>query len=103
MTPNIGCSPKEKLYYAAPTLPTKTERKMETPGFWISHHPFPDKIILKPKEIESLNSYIENELKLTKDVAKLGFWFSAEELISSLEDTLSDFHKRGLYQRIKKI
>lgn len=109
-----GCDFKERLYYAAPTLLPETERNMKSPGFWISRHPFPDKIIFNHEEIESLNFYIENELKLTKDITKLNSRFPGEELISSLEDTLNLFYKKELYlkhgskvkpifyQRIKK-
>jgi len=35
----------EKLYYAAPTLIPNTQLQMKTAGFWISRHPFPDKVI----------------------------------------------------------
>lgn len=70
---------------------------MKTAGFWISHHPFPDKIILTKKEIRTLNLHIEEELELTKDVTKLPSLSSDEELLLSLEKSLNRFNKEKLY------
>ncbi len=94
-----GCALREKLYYAAPTLLPETDREMKNPGFWISQHPSPDKIVLKPAEIESLNFYIENELESTKDVTKLDSLLLGEKLVSLLENRLDHFSKREFYLR----
>jgi hypothetical protein len=93
----LGCTPKKKLYYAAPTLLPGTERHMKTAGFWISSHPFPDKIILSHDEIQSLNSYIENELELTKDITKLPSPYFRDDLISLLDKDLDRYKQRNFY------
>ncbi len=90
---------KEKLYIAAPTLIPHTTREMKTAGFWISRHPNPDEIVLSSQEIQSLNAQIQSELKLTKDILRFAQEFSAKELKSSLENTLSDISKKGFYTR----
>jgi len=86
-----------RLYFAAPTLLPGTERRMKTPGFWLSRHPFPDKLILSPDDLKDLNLYIEDELKLRRDITGIALRFSGEEISSGLKDTLNRFHKRGLY------
>jgi hypothetical protein len=93
----LGCIPKEKLYYAAPTLLPGTERHMKTAGFWISSHPFPDKMILNHDEIRRLNSYIENELELTKDITKLPSPYFRDDLISLLDKDLDRYNQRSFY------
>ncbi len=93
----LGCTPKEKLYYTAPTLLPGTERHMKTAGFWIGLHHFPDKIILSRNEIRSLNSYIENELELTKDITKLTSPYCRDDLISLLDKDLNRYNQRILY------
>lgn len=110
----LGCTPKEKLYYAAPTLLPGTERQMKTAGFWISLHPFPDKIILSRNEIQSLNSHIENELELTKDITKLPSPYFRDDLISLLDKDLDRYNQKvfyiknstragsGFYQKVKE-
>ena len=86
-----------KLYFAAPTLLPGTERWMKTPGFWLSRHPFPDKLILSPNELKDLNLDIEDELKLRRDITGVALRFSGEEIGSGLEDTLNRFQGRRLY------
>ena len=94
---NVGCAQKELLYYSAPSSFPASERTMKSPGFWISRHPSPDKIILKPDEITQLNRSIQNELKLTQDIVSLGSAYSGEKLKSELQETLESFLKRRLY------
>ena len=90
---------KEKFYIAAPTLIPHTTRAMKTAGFWISRHPNPDEIILSSREIQSLNAQIQSELKLTKNILRFAEEFSAKELKTSLENTLSDISKKGFYTK----
>lgn len=92
-----GCTHKEKLCYAAPTLLPGTERHMKTAGFWISSHPFPDKMILSSDEIRKLNSYIENELELTKDITKIPSPYSRDDLISLLDKDLDRYNQKTFY------
>jgi len=93
----LGCTLKENLYYAAPTLLPETERHMKTAGFWISCHPFPDKMILNHDEIRSLNLYIKNELELTKDITKLPSPYPRDDLLSLLEEDMGRYNQENLY------
>ena len=70
---------------------------MKIPGFWISHHPFPDKEILNQEEIKDLNFYIKHELELAKDITEFPPRFLGKALISVLSNTFNDFRKRELY------
>lgn len=94
-----GCAIQERLYYAAPTLIPNTRMQMKTPGFWISRHPFPDRVILSSREIKMLNAHIADELKLTSDVTKIGPVYSGKELIGELEESLDFLRQEKLYQR----
>ncbi len=119
---NMGCA-EDRLYYTAPSiLPTSflsvdssksskeihrqkqnwqpaspAERMMKRPGFWISRHPSPDKIILNSQEILQLNSNIQNELKLTQDIIQSSAAYSGQKLRREFEGTLESFLKRKLY------
>lgn len=94
----LGCSdPFDISRLAAPAAVPGTTREMKTAGFWISRHPFPDKIILSAEEIKSLNSHIENELKLTRDVVKIGPSYSGKELASELRESLKSVREQKLY------
>ncbi len=94
----LGCSSTEKLYYAAPSVLPHTDRMMKTPGFWISRHPDPDKIILSSEEIKHFNARVASELKLTKDITTLAN-FSGRELLTSLQNSLNDFSWKELFLR----
>ena len=88
----------EKLYYAAPTLIPNTQLQMKTAGFWISRHPFPDKVILTPEEIRALNNRTEDELKLTTDITKIKSFYSGKELVFSVRKPLNYVQQKKLYQ-----
>jgi len=89
---------QEKLYYAAPTLIPNTQLQMKTAGFWISRHPFPNKVILTPEEIRVLNNRTENELKLITDITKIKSLYSGKELVSALRKPLNYVQQEKLYQ-----
>ncbi len=92
-----GCGVKERPRYAAPTLLPGTERQMKSPGFWISRHPFPDKVILNPAQIKKINSHIEHGLETKKVISGLDPLYSGKELISYLEKKLNRSCKKRLY------
>ncbi|MDD5085190.1 MAG: SH3 domain-containing protein [Candidatus Omnitrophica bacterium] len=94
----LGCSdPSGALRSAAPAVVPGTTREMKTSGFWISRHPSPDKVILSAEEIKSLNSRIENELKLTRDVAKIDPLYSGKELTLEFRESLDSIREQKLY------
>ncbi len=92
-----GCASTEKLYPAAPSLLPSTQREMKTAGFWISRHPFPDKAIMTPAQIEKFNQSIREDLKLTKDITLIPETVEGESLREDLEKTLKDFTAAGYY------
>lgn len=94
-----GCAPREKLYYTAPSLLPETERQMKTAGFWISRHPFPDRLILTAGEIDALNDTITNDLELTKDITRLSHPFPRADLLECMEEDLSRYTGRKLFMR----
>jgi len=89
-----GCVTSEQLYSIAPTVLPHTERNMKTAGFWISRHPFPDKIILSSEEIAGFSASIQNELHLTKNIFGLNN-ISGAEVRKSLEATLNEIVRKG--------
>lgn len=94
---NAGCGIKERPRYAAPTLLPGTERQMKSPGFWISRHPFPDKVIMNPSQINKLNSHIVHNLKTRKIISGLGPLYPGEKLQIYLEKKLDRSCKKCLY------
>ncbi len=87
----------DRLSPAAPALLPHTERAMKTAGFWIGRHPFPDKVILAPDEIERFNAKVRDELSLTKDLLKLPAEFSGDELRRTFTQTLKEFQEKKYY------
>lgn len=94
-----GCDNKEKLYYSCPDSIPNTCRQMQSPGFWVARNNCADKIILDQAGIETLNSKIEKELKLTQDLSKIVPVYPGEELSSSLRMQANGFVQRRLYSK----
>ncbi len=95
----IGCNKKEKFYYSSPSVIPNTLRQMKSPGFWISRHNSVDKVILDYSGIILLNLKIENELKFTKDLIKIGPAYPGKELAVSLREEMDGFFKQKLYSK----
>ena len=93
----FGCAGTEPLYYAAPGLLPSTHREMKTAGFWISRHPYPDKVIMTPAQVEKFNQSIREELKLTKDIARMPQTVEGKSLHQELEGILKGFAGTGYY------
>lgn len=84
-------------YLIAPTVLPHTTQEMKTAGFWISRHPFADRLILSQEEIRSFNAYVQNDLQLTKDLTQSALQYSGGELKKTLEETWENFLKKGFY------
>lgn len=92
-----GCATtQDGLFYAAPALLPETTREMKTPGYWITRHAEPDKVILDDKGIEDLNKRI-HERNLIKDIFDEKKLLSADELNEGLNSSVNDFAKAGYY------
>ncbi len=92
-----GCQTTERLYYIAPSQLSFVQREMKTAGYWISRHPDPEEMIMSPAEILRFNRYIQDELRLTKDVTQLANPYPGSPLISELEKSLRDFSPGKYY------
>src|SRR3989338_9074348 len=92
----------EAVYSAAPTVLSHVARPMKTSGFWISRHPFPDKVVMTPEEIQQFNFHIKSELKLTKDILALPAAVSGNDLRASMENIWSEFKSRNYFAGDKK-
>ncbi len=68
----------------APALLPGTRSDMNSPGFWIGRHPFPNKIILDERKIQTLNEAIRNELKISYDLTAFPDHYPGESLIAAL-------------------
>ncbi|OGX08755.1 MAG: hypothetical protein A2Z88_00800 [Omnitrophica WOR_2 bacterium GWA2_47_8] len=86
----------EALYDIAPTLLPHTTRQMKSPGFWISRHPSPDKIVLTQEEIAALNRSVQEELKLTRDILASSE-YDGKNLKEGLNLLLTKFQKGEFY------
>ncbi|MCX5706337.1 MAG: SH3 domain-containing protein [Candidatus Omnitrophica bacterium] len=94
-----GCVNREEHYgrTVAPTLLPFTQKEMNSPSFWIKLHPSVDKIILTPIQITSLNKKTEDQLKLSKDITKIGLTYSARELVSRLQEDIKELRENTLF------
>jgi len=98
-----GCKTTGRFYYSAPTILPHTTPAMKTAGFWISYHPFPDKVILHPQEVEDFNNRVRDDLKLTKDILKIPSRFSGEQLKIELERNLVQIISKDYYDEDGRI
>lgn len=83
----------EKLYYTAPTQIPYTSIDMKNAGFWISRHPYPDRVILNSKSIEALNNLILLDQKLLTAVATMAS-FKGDELRIKLGEGLGQLKEK---------
>ena len=88
---------QERINYEAPSLVGHSLRMMKTAGFWISHHPSPDAVIMSPDAIDQFNARLRNENKLTKDIFTIIQDFKTESLVADFDKTLSDITEKGFY------
>ncbi len=98
LVPHFGCATQQLPFYVAPSELPHTTREMKTAGFWINRHPSSDEIVMNPLQIAQFNAYIQNELKLTKDITQLPQRISAADLKPSLENQWQDFRRRNLFR-----
>ncbi|MDD2702884.1 MAG: SH3 domain-containing protein [Candidatus Omnitrophica bacterium] len=91
--------PGENPGYAAPSVLPHTSREMRTPGFWISRHPFPDRVILDDEDILRFNQKTEHELKLIKTITVIGPVYPGDDVRSQLREGMGEFLKNRLYVR----
>lgn len=79
------------------TLEPISNRLMKSPGYWISRHPCPDKVILTSDEIDTFNRHIQNDLHLTRDIPGFPDRIAGEEVESQLKNELQSLRTKKLY------
>jgi hypothetical protein len=87
-----------RIYFAAPTLLPGTTVEMKTPGYWISRHPYPDRLIMSPDEIVDFNSGICRLTGVIPDIPLFPERISRKAFSASLRRQLERF-RRGRYYR----
>ena len=90
---------QERINYETSSLIGHSLRMMKTAGFWISHHPSPDAVIMSPDAIDQFNAHLSNDQKLTKDIYTIVQELKTETLLEDLEKTLSDITAKDYYTR----
>ncbi len=96
-TPRKKPAPSGVSRLIAPALIPGTRPEMNSPGFWIGRHPFPDRVLLDAKGIEALNAKIRNELKVSYDLASYPPTYRGSDLASALLQDQSRVSYRKLY------
>ena len=95
-----GCfSRSGRMYFAAPTLLPGTTVEMKTPGYWISRHPYPDRLIMGPDEIVNFNSGICRLTGVIPDISLFPEWISRKTFLDARRRQLERF-RRGRYYRL---
>ena len=89
--------PREVLYPGATALLPGIEADMNTPGYWISHHADPDRVILDRSGIVRLNALIRDE-KLVRDLDSLPP-MTGKELKQTLASTAAWIGGLNVFQR----
>jgi hypothetical protein len=92
LTGLAGCAEQHEV-----TLEPISNRLMKSPGYWISRHPCPDKVILTADEINTFNLHIQNDQRLTWDISKFPEQISGEELRLQLKNELESLRAKKLY------
>ena len=92
-----GCATVETLYYSVPGMLPGTTRDMKTAGYWIERHPFPDRIIMDSRDIESLNRHIIDELKTRKDLRELPERYPSSQIKDRVAMVIRWFKSRTLF------
>ncbi len=81
----------------APSLIAGTRPEMNSPGFWIGLHPFPDGVILDREGIRAFNRTVQNELKISYDLTEYPATYPGEDLVSALKQDYSAISGVKLY------
>jgi len=95
-----GCGTKKtnmQVYFAAPVLLPDTRPEMNAPGFWISLHPEPNKVIMSPGEIQLFNRYIRDKLGSVKDLTQYSPIVSRARVNDRIINQLRIIKKKGYY------
>jgi hypothetical protein len=83
-----GCATPETKYYDTLKIFPDPARELKSPGFWTSHHPFADELLLDESAVRRINEHIRNSLGLTRDISATRKINSGEALHKILRHSL---------------
>ncbi len=86
-----------EIFSVAPTMLSRTERAMKTPGFWIARHQSPDGLIMDETKVGELNVRTRDELKLIRDLAATPESFSGDELTKTLRAKIEEIKSKEYF------
>ncbi len=92
-------SRSERVYSAAPSLLPGTTVEMKTAGYWISRHPYPDRLIMGAEEISGFNSLIGRQTGVMAGVSLFPESISRKAFFDSLRRQLGRFSRGRYYRR----
>ena len=81
----------------APALIEGTRAEMNSPGYWIGRHPYPDKLILDIKGIQELNAAIRDNLKISYDLSSYPATSPGADLLSALQKDCAAISRLRLF------
>ncbi len=92
-----GCAGIQQNDLPAPTQLPGINRSMNRPGFWISHHSHPDKILMDSKDIDAFNRHVEKELGFIRNVLEIEPVYDGKSLARSMEKRIVKQTLKHLY------
>jgi hypothetical protein len=94
-SPVITAAPSQVI---APALIEGTRSEMNSAGYWIGRHPYPDKLIVDPKGIKELNETIRNDLRISYDLSSYPATYPGHDLLSALQKDYAAISRLRLFQ-----
>ncbi len=91
-----NCGSK-KVFYSSPVIMPGVDKNMNRPGFWITHHPYPDKVILNSNSIKQLNNIIKKRLRASHDIFTFSFPYSGNILKKNIDLAIKHYKKNRYY------
>jgi hypothetical protein len=85
------------MYYSAGTILPDVEISMKTAGYWISKHPYPDKIIMDQMQIKKFNAGIFNSNLNVKNLTDYALKPCIGQIIDNCYSALNYLEKQKLY------
>jgi len=84
------------IYHAAPPRLPGISPEMNTPGFWIARHPYPDSLIMQSFQIDKLNRYINKQGTVTK-IWQHSTRMNGNTVRKQIKEMLTTLYDRGVY------
>ncbi len=96
LSPLFARNPNEPVYYAAPTVLPNVLPEMNSAGFWISRHPYPDSLIMTSDEIARFNAQVNKQGTVTK-IWQHSSRIAGNTIQKQINESLSTVFTRGRF------